>query len=167
MIKWEMIREIQKSCFITIQNSLQQKNVWYQLILRIHSCIDRHIVAVNGRIPVWVWHHCIHIIDLQYCTVTIINSLAPWMIKWNFRLAILKLILLIGGCGISCEFTFRGITQDLTDKKSTLVQVMAWCRQAPSHYLNQCWPRSLYHIASLGRLLYTLAHTSGRLDAEP
>ena len=25
---------------------------------------------------------------------------------------------------------------------STLVQVMAWCRQATSHYLNQCWPRS-------------------------
>ena len=22
---------------------------------------------------------------------------------------------------------------------STLAQVMAWCRQAPSHYLNQCW----------------------------
>ena len=33
--------------------------------------------------------------------------------------------------------------QDPTDDKSTLVQVMAWCRQAPSHYLNQCWPRSL------------------------
>ena len=32
--------------------------------------------------------------------------------------------------------------QDLTDDKSTLVQVMAWCRQATSHYLNQCWPRS-------------------------
>ena len=27
--------------------------------------------------------------------------------------------------------------------KSTLAQVMAWCRQATSHYLNQCWPRSL------------------------
>ena len=25
----------------------------------------------------------------------------------------------------------------------TLVQVMAWCRQATSHYMNQCWPRSL------------------------
>ena len=24
---------------------------------------------------------------------------------------------------------------------STLVQVMAWCRQATSHYLSQCWPR--------------------------
>ena len=30
--------------------------------------------------------------------------------------------------------------QDLTDDKSTLVQVMAWCHQAASHYLNQCWP---------------------------
>ena len=32
--------------------------------------------------------------------------------------------------------------QDLTVDKSTLVQVMAWCRQATSHYLNQFWPRS-------------------------
>ena len=32
--------------------------------------------------------------------------------------------------------------QDLADDKSTLVQVMAWCRQATSHYLNQYWPRS-------------------------
>ena len=42
--------------------------------------------------------------------------------------------------------------QDLTDDKWTLVQVMApkwtlvqvmaWCRQAPNHYLDQCWPRS-------------------------
>ena len=31
---------------------------------------------------------------------------------------------------------------DFTDDRSTLVQVMAWCRQAASHYLNQCWPRS-------------------------
>ena len=32
--------------------------------------------------------------------------------------------------------------QNLSDDKSTLVQVMAWCHQATSHYLNQCWPRS-------------------------
>ena len=25
---------------------------------------------------------------------------------------------------------------------STLAQVMAWCRQATSHYLSQCWPSS-------------------------
>ena len=28
----------------------------------------------------------------------------------------------------------------ITDDKSILVQVMAWCHQATSHYLNQCWP---------------------------
>ena len=32
---------------------------------------------------------------------------------------------------------------DLIDGKSTLVQVVAWCRQAASHYLNQCWQRHL------------------------
>ena len=32
---------------------------------------------------------------------------------------------------------------DLTYGKSTLVQVMAWCHQATSHYLSQCWPRSM------------------------
>ena len=29
------------------------------------------------------------------------------------------------------------------DNKSALVQVMAWCRQAASHYLSQCWQRSI------------------------
>ena len=33
--------------------------------------------------------------------------------------------------------------QDLTNDKSTLVQVMAWCHQATSHYLSQCWLSSL------------------------
>ena len=33
--------------------------------------------------------------------------------------------------------------QNLICEKSTLVQVMAWCRQASSHYLSQCWPRSM------------------------
>ena len=32
---------------------------------------------------------------------------------------------------------------DLTNDKSTLVQVMAWCHQATSHYLSQCWPWSM------------------------
>ena len=30
---------------------------------------------------------------------------------------------------------------DLTNDKSTLVQVMAWCLMSPSHYLNQHWPK--------------------------
>ena len=32
---------------------------------------------------------------------------------------------------------------DFTDDKSTLNKVMDWLRQATSHYLIQCWPRSI------------------------
>ena len=31
------------------------------------------------------------------------------------------------------------MSQDFADEKSTSVQVMAWCHQAPSHYLSLCW----------------------------
>ena len=48
-----------------------------------------------------------------------------------------------GGWSFSYEIALRWMPLDLTDEKSTLVQVMAWCRQATSHYLSQCWPKSL------------------------
>ena len=47
------------------------------------------------------------------------------------------------GWGISCKIAFRWMPMDLTDDKSRLVQVMAWCPQATSHYLSQCWPSSM------------------------
>ena len=37
----------------------------------------------------------------------------------------------------------RWMPRDFTDDKSILVQVMAWCHQSTSHYLSQCWFRSL------------------------
>ena len=44
---------------------------------------------------------------------------------------------------ISHEIFSRWMSLDLTDDKSTLVHVTAWYRQATSHYLSQCWSRSL------------------------
>ena len=76
-------------------------------------------------------------------TEKIINSLAPGKFEWNFRHVIFKQILVIDGWGISCEIALIWMSLDFTDDQSTLVQVMAWCRQATSHYLSQCWPRSL------------------------
>ena len=72
-----------------------------------------------------------------------VNSLAPGRFQFHFKKVILKLALVNGGWGISYEIDLRWMLLDLTDDKSTLVQVMAWCRQAPSHYLSQCWPRSM------------------------
>ena len=47
---------------------------------------------------------------------------------------------------------------DLADDKSTLVQVIAWCHQATSHYLNNYFARFCRHLASLGHkeLMYIL-----------
>ena len=73
----------------------------------------------------------------------VINSLAPGKFELNFRYLIFQIISVIDGWVISCELDLRWMSLNLTDDKSTLVQVMAWCRQATSHYLSQCWTRTL------------------------
>ena len=72
-----------------------------------------------------------------------VNSLVPVRFQRNFRKVIFQLILVIDGWNISCKIVLKWMPMDLTDGKSTLVQVMAWCHQATSHYLSQCWPKSL------------------------
>ena len=83
-----------------------------------------------------------------------ICSLAPWRFEGNFRWVIFMLILVIDVWCISYEIILRWMSLDLMIDKSTLVQVMACCRQATSHYLNQCWthiePHLYRHMASLG-----------------
>ena len=70
-----------------------------------------------------------------------IKLIDPWEIWMTYL--IFKWILEIDGGGISCEIALIVMSLDFTDHQSTLVQVMAWCRQATSHYLSQCWTRSL------------------------
>ena len=72
-----------------------------------------------------------------------INSLVPGKVEWNFRYVIFQGILVTDGWGTSGEIALIWMSVDFTGDQSTLVQVMAWCRQATSHYLSQCWPRSL------------------------
>ena len=72
-----------------------------------------------------------------------VNSLVRGRFQFNFRYVIFKQILVIGGWGISCEIALIWMSLEFNDDQSTLVQVVAWCRQAASQYLSQCWPRSL------------------------
>ena len=64
------------------------------------------------------------------------NSLTSGRSWWGFKNVISILLLLIGIFSLSYDNAIRWISRDLTNDKSTLVQ-------APSHYLSQCWPRSL------------------------
>ena len=83
------------------------------------------------------WHY------IAYGWLSAVNSLAPGRFQWNFRWIIFKILLEIGGWGISYEIALTWISLYLTDDKSTLVQVMTWCPQAASHYVNNCRPRSM------------------------
>ena len=73
-----------------------------------------------------------------------LELIGPWEIWLPFlKKSIFNLVSLTGKCKTSYANTPRWMSRDLIDGKSTLVQVMAWCRQARSHYLSQCWSRSM------------------------
>ena len=71
------------------------------------------------------------------------NSLAPG--RYGSKSTIFKLIIQNRSLGAYFEITLKWIPLNftITIEKSILVQVMAWCHQAPHHYLSQCWPRSM------------------------
>ena len=72
------------------------------------------------------------------------NSLAPWIFEWNL---ISKQILVINGWGICCVIALWDECYWIVGK-STLLQAIAWWRQATSHYLSQFLlrPRSPYGV---------------------
>ena len=78
-----------------------------------------------------------------------VNSSATGKFEWNIIYVIFKHILVIDCWVISCEIALIWMSLDFTDDQSTSVQVMAWCRQATSHYLSQCWLSPLSITASL------------------
>ena len=50
----------------------------------------------------------------------------------------------------TCEIGTRWVPQNPNDDKSTLVQVMAWCRQTTDHYLSQFDPNVCHHMVPPG-----------------
>ena len=71
-----------------------------------------------------------------------LNSLSPGRCEWSKFQTNLKWSM-AEGWGISYWIGLRWMSLDLTDDKSTLIQVMAWCHQATSRCLNQCSPKSM------------------------
>ena len=90
-----------------------------------------HKKFINEAGPLWQMHY-----QITYC-----ESLSHGRNGSNFTSVISKHMLRSKFMSISCEIALRWSPQNTFDDMSTLAQVMAWCRQAPSHYLSQCWPR--------------------------
>ena len=72
-----------------------------------------------------------------------VNSLHPGRCGSNVRNITFKLITPGSSLGTNYEIALRWMSQNFTNKKSTLFQVMGWCCQAASHYLKQSWFRSM------------------------
>ena len=80
-------------------------------------------------------------VGLAYNIRGCFNSLVFGRSGFDFNSAIFNLVWLIGIIISSCDNSLWWIPQGLTEDKLTLIQIMAWCRQATSHYLSQCWSR--------------------------
>ena len=85
-------------------------------------------------------------------------SLALWGHGSNFQSVMFKHMLPIRFMS-TCEIALRWVPQNTFADKSTLVQVMAWCCQPTSHYLNQGCPR--WGITRPQWVKYSLCHVCG------
>ena len=90
----------------------------------------------HGLVEIWIgqrgvsWKICI----------------SSWSTQWcgnNFEFVISKHILWITFTQTSCGIAPKSMPQNTFDDWSILVQEMALCCEATSHYLSQCWPRSV------------------------
>ena len=89
------------------------------------------------------WYNLFNLSMLVNGNNVVVNSLAPGRFGYSIKLLNSKLISTFNILSIFCEIAIRWMPQHPTDHKSTLVQVMIWCRQVTSHYLSYCWPRFL------------------------
>ena len=85
------------------------------------------------------------ILHVLYCY----NSLAPH-VAVILRILISNSLYRILAWSFAAKMALRWMNQNLTNKKSTLVQVMAWCHQAASHYWAKVDPDLCCHLVSLG-----------------
>ena len=110
---------------------------WRKCIWKYHLRNDVHFILASMCLrralfqcflsKQFIWQCCLP--SASEC----LNSLAPGRFGCNFKNSVFKLALLIGIFRASFDKVLRWKIQDLTDDKSTLVQVMAWCHQATNH----------------------------------
>ena len=88
---------------------------------------------------------CLDVLDVFKKYTYSGNSLAPWTYVNIFKSnQIFNHSIQAGSLGVHWEISHRRMPQNFTYEKSTLVRVMAWCRQATSLYLIQWWLMSPY-----------------------
>ena len=109
---------------------------WY-MPQKYYWWINMHIYIAE-----WNWYVAVSICGVDTAVLLLVCQLIGHREIW-MKYVIFKQILVIDGWDIFCQIALIWISLDFTNDQSALVQVMAWCHQATSHYRSQCWPRSL------------------------
>ena len=101
--------------------------------------------ALNKQIPSKLSYICCQLkhsgkINDTWTTDGRINSSAPGRFEWNFKWVFFKVVFVINRWSFCCEVALRWMSLDLTDDKSTFVQVDL-CRHKVSLGHNELkWP---------------------------
>ena len=123
--------------------------MWYYYLTRVLTSVCWYLSSSEERLMV-IWasnmpQTCLLVVLLVMLVSVVVEILSYFLLTHcglgDFIWVLFRPITVIDGWDTCCEITLRRMSLDLTDDKSTLVQVMAWCHQAASHYLSQCWPR--------------------------
>ena len=112
------------------------------------GCISS-IIIIATRQMTWCIRKCQHhVLGIQNGEALImgISLLAPGGYGSNFQSIIFKHNIQNSDLSTHHGTALRWMSQNLLNEKSTLVQVMAWCHQATSHYLRQFWLRSMSQL---------------------
>ena len=96
-------------------------------ISRLHTKAIYDFGLTGSSTLAQIRKHIFNSLDPGTCNSTFINVLPEHMQRIKFT-------------NTSWEIAFRWMSESTLDDKSTLVQAMAWCRQAPSHFLSRCLP---------------------------
>ena len=133
-----------------LQKTFWNAFLWMKIFLFWFGFLKNMFPGVTSFILVMAWHWTGNkplpvavLRSLRHVPPLYVKSLVAGRSGWDLKNANFSLVLLIDTFRSSHDNALRWKPWDFTDDKSTLVQVMAWCRQATSHFLRQCWPRSL------------------------
>ena len=157
MIRLNTLKQRQNGCHFTddfFKGMFLNEKVWILIKISLNFVPKGSINKILALVQIMVWHLPVRSHYLNQC----------WLVYWCIKVSLCldELTLLpLGGCDINfksiifelvtqtsifgphCEMVLRWVPQNLTNQKSTMVQVMAWCHQATSHDLRQCGFRSM------------------------
>ena len=141
--------------------------LWVLLLMKF----DMYLVSPTAETPVefkddilcW-FSYSMFIKEMPVDILDILfNSLAPGRFVQKIKWVIFRLILVIDAELDLGKFPSGECHWTFSNEKLALVQVMAWCHQATSHYLSQCWPKSmsLYGITRPQWVNYLYRYANG------